>query len=79
MRKLTNRATWTRLLLLAGGSLFFLNGCDPTLRATVEDGIINSSASLVGALVRALIELGSEAQTTTTAQLFIDTAQKALA
>jgi uncharacterized protein (DUF2236 family) len=46
--------------LAAGGSVLFLEGCDPTLRATVEDGLITASTSLFGALLRAGTELFGE-------------------
>ncbi len=63
---------WRRVCWLAAavGTTFFLSGCDPTLRATVENGIINVSTGLFGAFLRALIELGQEAQSGKTAALF---------
>jgi len=67
----------SRLVLVAGTTLF-LGGCDPTLRATVENGIINVSTSLFGAFLRALIELGQEAQADQTAAL-LDQAVRMLA
>lgn len=63
MRALLKR-TWWQLVFLVSGSGLFLSGCDPTLRTTVEDGIINTSASLLGTLIRAAIELAAEGQST---------------
>lgn len=48
-------------LLSSAGSLFFLDSCDPTLRTTVENGIISASNSLLASILQALVELGSEA------------------
>ena len=74
------RTRWGRLLVAsASGTVFFLQSCDPTLRATIEDGIITSSASFVGSLIRAMIEVAAEQQSTTTAQAIIDVAQRAFA
>ena len=61
MNKPSKRTGWWRLAAAATGTRFFLQGCDPTIRGTVEDGIINLSSTFVGLLLRALIELGSEA------------------
>lgn len=69
---------WRLAAALAAG-LAFLSGCDPTLQATIEDGIITASSSFVGALIRALIELASEANAAATAQLFTDAAQRIVA
>lgn len=69
------RAGW-KLAALASGTTLFLEGCDPQLRATVEDGIITSSSSLLGAFMRALIEVGQETAEETTARAVIDMAQQ---
>ncbi|GEM_PF-1612446 len=54
-----------RWLVIAVSMLVpFMTGCDPTVRATIEDGIINVSQSLFASFLRALIELGEEAQQT---------------
>jgi len=52
---------WWRLSILAAGSALFLGGCDPTLRATVEDGIISSSTAFLGSLLQAILQLVQEA------------------
>ncbi len=52
---------WWRLAMLAAGSAFFLGGCDPTLRATVENGIISSSTAFLGSLLQAILQLVQEA------------------
>jgi hypothetical protein len=51
-----------------GGLMLCLAGCDPTLQATIENGIISLSTSLLGSFFRALIDLANEANTTGTAQ-----------
>ncbi len=58
-----NRRTlwWWRLSFLAAGSTLILGGCDPTLRATVENGIISSSTAFLGALLQAIMQLVQEA------------------
>lgn len=70
---------WWRWAVAATGVTFFLGGCDPTLRATVETGIINVSTSLFGSILRALIELGQEAQSGGTAQAVIEFAERIVA
>lgn len=49
-------------LAAAGGCTFFLEGCDPTLRQTTEDGIISLSQSLLASIFQAGINLFTEAQ-----------------
>lgn len=66
MKNIAQR-TWLRLAVLASGTTFFLEGCDTSTRAAVEDGIITSSSSLLGAFMRAVIELAEEAGTTSAA------------
>lgn len=73
---LFRRIKWRLYAAAAGGSLLFLESCDPTLRATTEDGIINVSTSLFGAFLRAIIELGQENVNEQTALLILDTAQR---
>jgi hypothetical protein len=46
------------LSLLAGTT-----GCDPTLKSTVEDGVINVSTSFFGAFLRAAFALAQEQAT----------------
>lgn len=67
MSKWWNGTRWWRLGALLGGGTYFLESCDPTLRATVEDGLISVSTSLFGSFLRAAIELGQEGSTTTAA------------
>jgi len=57
--------------LLTAGATFFLGGCDPQLRATVEDGIISVSTSLLSSLLQAFIQLAQEADQQT-ARLMTD-------
>lgn len=50
------RLTIKALGLLTGTSLL-LGGCDPTLQATVENGIINVSTSFLTALLQAVAQV----------------------
>jgi hypothetical protein len=65
MRAKCSRGGWW-LVVAVAGSLAFTAGCDPTLKTTVEDGVISVSTSFLGAYLRALLALGQEAQTATT-------------
>lgn len=51
------------LVAAVGGLLLFLTGCDPTLQATIENGIITTSQSLFASVLRALINVAQEANT----------------
>jgi len=67
-------------VLAAAVLLVALTGCDPTLQATVEDGVISLSTSFFGALLRAAFELAGETNTTnTTAMIVTDLAGRVLA
>lgn len=61
MRKINQRVLWRRIVMLAAGSALFLGGCDPQLRATIENGIISTSTSLLASVMQALIQLAAEA------------------
>lgn len=65
MRTRLNLWLFRRVLPLAFGSAFFLNGCDAQTKATIEDGIISSSSSLLGAFLQAAIALATEQATNT--------------
>lgn len=51
---------WRWLALATAGTTFFMSGCDPTLRTTVENGIITLSQSLLASLLRVFIDLAKE-------------------
>ncbi len=54
---------WRRALLVAAlGTTLQLGDCDPTIRATVESGIINSTTSFLTAFYQALLQVFSEAR-----------------
>jgi hypothetical protein len=57
---------WNRArLALAGGAtgtLFQFGGCDPTVRAALEDGIISLANSLLAAVLQAILQLFQEGQ-----------------
>jgi hypothetical protein len=61
MRSTRQRLPWHRLALLAAGATFFLSGCDPQIRSTVENGIITLSTSLLSSVLQAFIQLAQEA------------------
>jgi hypothetical protein len=79
MGKWLKRAAWWRLAAAASGTVFFLEGCNPTLRSVAEDGIINTSTSFLAAFLRALIEVGLEGDTTTTAMKAVEHTARLLA
>lgn len=69
---MTNRLWRRARLALAGGvsgTLFQFGGCDPTVRAALEDGIISVANSLLAAVLQAILQLFQEAQQGTTAAL----------
>lgn len=43
--------------LALAASLIALTGCDPTIRATVEDGVINVSTSLLTSVAQAVSQV----------------------
>ncbi len=49
-----------RLASVLAGIVLFLGGCDPTTQATVENGIITASTSLLGAFLQAAIALAQD-------------------
>jgi hypothetical protein len=61
MRTIQPGIRWRRLAWLTVGTTFILSGCNPELRATVEDGIISMSTSLLSSLLQAFIQLAQEA------------------
>jgi len=65
MRSASTTRGMTRLVMLAGGTTFILSSCDPTLQATVEEGIINVSTSLLASVLQALLQAAQEANSQT--------------
>ncbi|MEW6249849.1 MAG: hypothetical protein AB1716_04325 [Planctomycetota bacterium] len=45
---------------LLSAAALFSSGCDPTLRATVENGVITASQSLFASFLQAVIQLNEE-------------------
>ncbi len=74
MRMLMRWGGW-RLVAAASGTTLFLQGCDPDTRAAVEDGIINSSSSLLGAFLRATIEVVGEGADSASARVITEAVQ----
>lgn len=61
MKRSLTRAKLVRLALALLGSGLIFGSCDPTLRATAEDGIINVSSGLLGAYLQAFVQVALEA------------------
>ncbi len=61
MRKARARGWWIKLAMLTTGTTRFLDGCDPSVKATIENGVITTTNSFITALFQALIQLGTEA------------------
>lgn len=78
MTRFVARARRALLALSGAGTVALFEGCDPTLRATAEDGIITTANGLFASLLRALIELGQE-QPQQTVQAILDPLLHALA
>jgi len=49
-----------RWAVITLGGAFLLGDCDPTVQATVENGIINSSTAALGSVFQALLNLFEE-------------------
>ncbi len=64
MRRISQRGHLIRLAAMLSGGLFFLSGCDPTISATVENGIITLSNSFLASLLQAGLQVATEAGTT---------------
>lgn len=52
-RSLRGRLMRTMATLVVGGTAFQLSGCDPTVRATLLDGLEATTSSLSSALISA--------------------------
>jgi hypothetical protein len=48
------------LLAAAGATLFQFGSCNPTIRATVEDGLITLTTALFSSFVEALLQVVQE-------------------
>jgi hypothetical protein len=51
---------WAAVVVLVG-TLAFSAGCDPTLQATIENGLITSSASFMSTLLQAGVQVATQA------------------
>lgn len=82
MQRRMERANWRWPTAVLAGAVLFLSGCDPTVRATVENGVIAGANSLLTAVLQALVQLGQQATSQPsggTTQAIIDVAQRILA
>ncbi|MCG3125953.1 MAG: hypothetical protein CHACPFDD_00781 [Phycisphaerae bacterium] len=61
MKRFDRRGKLVQLVLAVLGSGFIFGSCDPTLRATTEQGIIDVSTGLIGAYLQAFIQVALEA------------------
>ncbi len=66
MQKAMRRIGGLCLALALSGAALFSTGCDPTLQAAVENGIITSSQSLLASILQAAIAVAGEKTTGTT-------------
>lgn len=49
-----------RAAIVLAGSSFFLNGCDPGIRTTVENGIISTTQAGLASFFQALLQVANE-------------------
>ncbi|MBU0641235.1 MAG: hypothetical protein KKB50_20445 [Planctomycetes bacterium] len=56
MRGLLNRSRFWLFTMMAGGSLFVLEGCDPNVRDTILAGVESSATLLFTTFVQAFFE-----------------------
>ncbi len=56
---------WLQVVAVVG-LLGVSTGCDPTLKASIENGIISVSTSFFGAFLQAMLALATESATTGT-------------
>lgn len=57
--KTIRRRVWS-VFAVGLGTAFILGGCDPTIQATVENGIITSANAALGSLFQAGLQLANE-------------------
>jgi len=61
------RFGWKLALVLGSGTVFALDGCDPTVKSTVLGGLQDASTTLADTLIQAFFtKLQTDGQTTTT-------------
>jgi len=73
MRRLVTRSRLWLTLLVSGGGLFLLEGCDPTVRDTVLGGVGTAATSLSSTFIQAFMQsLQSTDDTTTTVRAIIE-------
>ncbi len=64
------RFWWKATILLAGGGVFVLDSCDPTIKTTILGGLESASSGLATTFITALFQkLSAEDQSTTTTLL----------
>jgi hypothetical protein len=78
MNSLLKRGRARLVVLALGGGLLALQGCDPTVRDTVLNGVGSAATSLAGTFIQALIESmqksGDPNDTTTTVRADVEVA-----
>ena len=73
MRRLVTRSRLWLTLLVSGGGLFLLEGCDPGVRDTVLGGVGTAATSLSSTFIQAFIQsLQATDDTTTTVRAIIE-------
>ena len=64
MRRFLQHRRLIRFTMALSGGLFLLNGCDPTIRSTVENGIITVTNSFITSLFQAGLQVAADAGST---------------
>ncbi|QOJ15250.1 MAG: hypothetical protein HRU75_11655 [Planctomycetia bacterium] len=61
MRRTTTRNWLIRTAAMFAGTSLFLNGCDPGIRSTVENGLITTTQAGLSSVFQAMLQLWQEA------------------
>lgn len=73
MRGMVHRSRLWFYTVVAGGTVFLLEGCDPGVRDTVLAGVGSAADGLASTFIAAFIEsLNSDEETATTVRSFIE-------
>jgi len=80
MRTMFRRSQAWLLTIVAGGGLFVLEGCDPTVRDTVLTGVSSATSSLSATFIGAFFQsLMAEEETATTVRGIVEYAPEIFA
>lgn len=75
MRALLTRSRLWLLTVAAGGGLFVLEGCDPTVRDTILGGVGSAATGLASTFIEAFFQslMADEEEAVTTVRAIIET------